>query len=117
QRFRQGPPPTTMNERIRLKAGCYHWLGKAEDLLDKPAVAQYLLNLFFEDWVLAFFRLRGYWLVAPADVHRFMTAREPNLADLASRFLTATNVADRLNFGRQLADLLFKEVPNPARID
>lgn len=29
QRFRQGPPPATINEQIRLKAECYHWLGKA----------------------------------------------------------------------------------------
>ncbi|MCP9438825.1 MAG: hypothetical protein NNA20_02580 [Nitrospira sp.] len=116
-RFRQGPPPTTINERIRLKAECYHWLEKAEDLSDKPATAQYLLNLFYEDCVLAFFRLRGYWLVAPVDIHRFMVSRDPTLADLAGRFLSGTNLADRLNFGRQFADLLFKEIPNPARID
>jgi predicted nucleotidyltransferase len=117
QRFRHGPPPATINERIRLKAACFHWLGKAEDLLDKPAAAQYLLNLFYDDCVQAFFRLRGYWMVAPADVHRFMLSREPALAELAGRFLTATHVADRLNFGKQFADLLFKEIPNPARID
>lgn len=117
QRFRQGPPPPTINERIRLKATCFHWLGKAEDLLDKPATAHYLLNLFYDDCVLAFFRLRGYWMVAPADVHRFMLSREPALADLAGRFLTATHLADRLNFGKQFADLLFKEVPHPARLD
>lgn len=117
QRFRQGPPPATINEQIRLKAECYHWLGKAEDLAEKPGTAQYLLTLFYEDCIAAFFRLRGYWMTAPVDIHRFMFSREPNLADVAGHFLSATNVADRLNFGRQFADLLFKDVPNPARID
>jgi predicted nucleotidyltransferase len=28
-RFRQGPQPASMNEQIRLKAECFHWLGKA----------------------------------------------------------------------------------------
>jgi predicted nucleotidyltransferase len=117
QRFRQGPPPASINEQIRLKASCYHWLGKAKDLTEKPGTAQYLLTLFYEDCILAFFRLRGYWLTAPVDVHRFMVSREPALADLAGQFLNANTLADRLNFGRQFADLLFKDIPNPARID
>lgn len=117
QRFRQGPPPASMNEQIRMKAECLHWLGKAQDLAEKPGTAQYLLTLFYEDCILAFFRLRGFWLTAPVDVHRFMFSREPSLADLAGQFLTATTVTDRLNFGRQFAELLFKGVPNPARID
>jgi predicted nucleotidyltransferase len=117
QRFRQGPPPASMNEQIRLKAECYHWLGKAEDLVEKPGTAQYLLTLFYEDCILAFFRLRGFWLTAPVDVHRFMFSREPELADVAGQFLTATTLADRLTFGRQFANLLFKDIPNPARID
>jgi predicted nucleotidyltransferase len=117
QRFRQGPPPITMNEQIRMKAECFHWLGKAQDLAEKPGTAQYLLTLFYEDCILAFFRLRGFWLTAPVDIHRFIFSREPALADLAGQFLTATTLSDRLNFGRQFADLLFKDVPNPARID
>ncbi|MGQ0665879.1 MAG: nucleotidyltransferase domain-containing protein [Nitrospiraceae bacterium] len=117
QRFRQGPPLATMNEQIRMKAECHHWLGKAQDFADKPGTAQYLLTLFYEDCILAFFRLRGFWLTAPVDIHRFMFSREPALADLAGQFLTAPTLTDRLNFGRQLADQLFKDVPNPARID
>ncbi|MDK2744171.1 MAG: nucleotidyltransferase domain-containing protein [Nitrospira sp.] len=117
QRFRQGPPPASINEQIRLKAECFHLLGKAQDLLEKPGTAHYLLTLFYEDCISAFFRLRGFWLVAPVDVHRFMFSREPALEHLAGQFLTATTLADRLNFGRQFADLLFKDVPNPARID
>ena len=49
QRFRQGPPPASINEQIRMKAECFHWLGKARDLADKPATAQYLLSIFFDD--------------------------------------------------------------------
>jgi len=117
QRFRQGPKPASINEQIRLKASCYHWLGKAEDLTEKPGTAQYVLTLFYEDCILAFFRLRGYWLTAPVDVHRFMFSREPALADLAGQYLNAITLTDRLNFGRQFANLLFKDIPNPARID
>ncbi|MBH0195704.1 MAG: hypothetical protein HP494_08950, partial [Nitrospira sp.] len=116
-RFRQGPPQATINEQIRMKASCLHWLGKAQDLTDKPGTAHYLLTLFYEDCILAFFRLRGFWMTAPVDIHRFMFSREPALADIAGQFLTASTLADRLNFGRQFADLLFKDVPNPARID
>lgn len=117
QRFRQGPPPAGMHEQIRLKAECYHWLGKAEDSAEKPATAQYLLGIFFDDLVSAFFRLRSLWLTAPADAIRFLTSRDPALGDLASRFLTAATLPERLQLGRQLADLLFKDVPLPARVD
>jgi predicted nucleotidyltransferase len=117
QRFRQGPTPASINEQIRLKAECFHLLGKAQDVSEKPALAQYLLTLFFEECTMAFFRIRGFWLTAPVDIHRFMSSREPALAELAARFLLTANLTDRLNFGRQFADLLFKDVPNPARID
>ncbi len=116
-RFRQGPPPANMNEQIRLKAECFHWLGKAQDLADKPASAQYLLMNFFEDFVNAFFRLRGLWLTAPIDVPRFIASRDAALGELAGQFLTATTLPERLNCGRDMANLLFKDVPNPARID
>lgn len=117
QRFRQGPPPATMNEQIRLKAQCFHWLGKAQDVADKPATAHYLLTIFFEDLVHAFFRLRGLWVTAPADILRFITSRDATIGELANNFLMAPTLPERLNFGRDLANLLFKDVPNPARID
>jgi predicted nucleotidyltransferase len=116
-RFRQGPPPANMNEQIRLKAECFHWLGKAQDLADKPASAQYLLMNFFEDFANAFFRLRGLWLTAPIDVPRFISSRDAALGELVGQFLTATTLPERLNCGRDMANLLFKDVPNPARID
>jgi hypothetical protein len=116
-RFRQGPPPANMNEQIRLKAACFHWLGKAQDVADKPATAHYLLMNFFEDFVAAFFRLRGLWLTAPVDVPRFISSRDAALGDLAEHFLVATTLPERLNCGRDMVNLLFKDVPNPARID
>jgi predicted nucleotidyltransferase len=117
QRFRQGPPSVGMNEQIRMKAQCFHWVGKAQDLADKPAVANYLLAHFFDAYVNAFFCLRGLWMTAPVDVPRFIASRDAALGDLVGRFLTATTLPERLNFARDLTDLLFKEVPNPARID
>ena len=117
QRFRQGPPPASINEQIRLKAQCHHWLGKAQDLADKPATANYLLTIFFDDFVHAFFRLKGLWKTAPVDIPRFIASRDAALGDLAGQFLSASTLAERLNFGRDLTDLLFKNVPNPARID
>jgi predicted nucleotidyltransferase len=116
-RFRQGPPPANMNEQIRLKAACFHWLGKAQDVADKPATAHYLLMNFFEDFVAAFFRLRGLWLTAPVDVPRFISSRDAALGELAEHFLVATTLPERLNCGRDMVNLLFKDVPNPARID
>ena len=116
-RFRQGPPPANMNEQIRLKAACFHWLNKAQDLADKPATAQYLLTNFFEDLVNAFFRLRGLWPTAPVDVPRFIASRDAALGELAARFLVAGTLPERLNSGRDMVNLLFKDVPNPARID
>lgn len=116
-RFRQGPPPAGINEQIRMKAECFHWLGKAEDLFDRPVTALYLLNVFFDDCLTAFFRLRGFWLTAPSDVLRFIASRDQALGELTSQFLSAPNLSERLNFGRKLADLLFKDVPHPARVD
>jgi hypothetical protein len=116
-RFRQGPPPANINEQIRMKAECFHWLGKAQDFADKPATAQYLLMNFFEEFLNAFFRLRGLWLTAPADVPRFISSRDSALGELSGNFLAATTLPERLNCGRDMANLLFKDVPNPARID
>lgn len=117
QRFRQGPPPASLNERIRLKSQCVHWLGKAEDLQGQPASAQYLLGIFVDDFVHAFFRMRGLWLTSPADALRFVTSRDDQVGDVLGRFMTATTLPERLNLGHQLTDLLFSDVPNPSRID
>ncbi|MFO0729720.1 MAG: hypothetical protein U0231_12725 [Nitrospiraceae bacterium] len=117
QRFRQGPPPTSLHEQIRLKAECLHLLGKVEDMLERPTTAYYLLQTFFEECVTAFFRIRGFWLTAPVDVLRFMASRDQALGDLASQFLSAATLHSRLTCGRRFADILFKDVPLPPRVD
>ncbi|MEW6543368.1 MAG: hypothetical protein AB1411_07140 [Nitrospirota bacterium] len=117
QRFRQGPPPASLNEKIRLKAECFHWLGKAEDLAQYPATAQYLLGLFFESLVQAFFRLRGFWPTSPADTLRFVSSRDATVGGLLERLLTLPTLEERLAVGKELADVIFRDVPNPARID
>lgn len=117
QRFRQGPPPASLHERIRLKADCLHWLGKVEDLREKPSTAQYLLHIFFQDCLTAFFRTRGLWLTAPVDTLRFLASRDPALGDLASQFLSAATLHERLTYGRRFADALFRDIPLPPRVD
>ncbi|MBA3752696.1 MAG: nucleotidyltransferase domain-containing protein [Nitrospira sp.] len=117
QRFRQGPPAANLHERIRLKADCLHWLGKVEDLRDKPSTAQYLLQIFFEDCLSAFFRTRGLWLTAPVDTLRFLASRDPALGELAGQFLSAATLHERLTCGRRFADALFRDIPHPPRVD
>lgn len=116
-RFRQGPPPVGLNERIRLKAQCLHWLGKAEDIVAQAPAAQYLLGIFLDDFIHAFFRLRGFWLTSPADTVRFISSRDSEVGDRLSQCITAQSLAERIDLGHQLVDLLFKETPNPSRID
>jgi predicted nucleotidyltransferase len=117
QRFRQGPPPADLNEKIRLKVDTLHWLGKASDLAHQAATAQLLLTAFLENVLQAFFRLRGYWLTAPTDVLRFVVSRDAAIGQLLERFLTAPTIPDRIAVGRQLVDLLFKDIPAPPRVD
>ena len=118
QRFRKGPPQAGMHEKIRLKAECLHWLGKAEDLIGgQPATAEYLLAAFFEELLQAFFRIRGLWLTAPVDMMRFAASRDSSFGDLLECFQAASTTAARLDAGRQLTQLLFKDIPNPQRVD
>ncbi len=117
QRFRQGPPPLTLNEKIRMKAQCLHWLGKAQDLETHPAAAGYLLALFADDALQAFFRLRGFWLTSPADTVRFVMSRDSAVGEGLTQFLAASALAERLEFGRQLAEEIFKDIPLPPRVD
>ncbi|MSQ77200.1 MAG: hypothetical protein EXR97_01930 [Nitrospiraceae bacterium] len=117
QRFRQGPPQAGMHEKIKLKAECLHWLGKAEDLMSQPATAEYLLATFFEELLQAFFRVRGLWLTAPVDMMRFAATRDGAFGNLLDRFQGAPTTAARLDVARQLAQQLFKDIPNPQRVD
>ncbi|MBM4134937.1 MAG: hypothetical protein FJ245_14375 [Nitrospira sp.] len=117
QRFRNGPPPIGMHEKIRLKAECFHRLGKIEDLIQQPATAEYLLGLFLEALVDDYFRLRGFWPTAPAETLRFIASRDAALGDLIERFLAAPTMLERLSVGRTLALHLFHDIPHPQRVD
>jgi len=117
QLFRQGPSQASLNERIRLKSQCDHWLGKAQDLQDQPAPANYILGLFLEEILHSFFRLRGFWPTSPADTIRFISSRDAEFGELLTKFLTSQQLDERLNLGRQIADTLFKDIPNIPRID
>lgn len=117
QRFRLGPPQSGMAEQIRLKADCQHLLGKAEDLAAQPATAAYILSLFFEELLQAFFRVRGLWITAPVDLPRFAASRDAAFGDLADRFLTSPTLPARFEAGRQLLQHVFKDIPNPQRMD
>lgn len=117
QRFRSGPPPLGMHDKIRLKADCFHWVGKAEDLRHQPATALYLLGRFTEDLLEAFFRLRGFWPTAPSDTLRFVMSRDAAIGELLERFMTAPTISERLPLARDLTNRIFLDVPNPPRVD
>ncbi len=117
QAFRQGVPPPSLNERIRLKADCFHWLGKAEDLKHDLPAAQYVFNGFLDCALHAFFRLRGFWPTAPAEAVRFVTARDEALGAILEEAICASPFEARLAAGQEFAALLFQDVPNPQRID
>lgn len=117
QIFRQGPPPLSLNEKIRVKVACAHWLGKAEDLRHHPATAQYLLGLFLDDFLQAFFQLRNLWPTPPSDALRFISSRDWATGALLGQFLTAPSLDERLSLAQQLVDLAFQDVPNPPRVD
>lgn len=117
QCFRQGVPPPSFNERIRLKAECFHWLGKAEDLRHDLPTAQYVFNSFLDAALHAFVRLRGFWPTAPAEIVRFVVARDPALGEILERAITSSPFEARLAAGYKLAAQIFQDVPNPQRID
>ncbi len=117
QRFRQGPPPVSLNEKIRMKAQCLHWLGKAKDLAHQPATCQYLLHMFVEEFLYAFFRFRGLWVTSPADTFRFLSSRDAAMGDLVGHFMIAQHFQERLSLGYRMVDQLFQDIPNLPRID
>lgn len=116
-RFRQGPKPANMNEKIRLKADCMHRLGKAYDMTHQPATAHYLLGIFADHALTAFFRVRGFWLTSPVDALKFVMTRDATVGELFDRLMTTPTLTERLSIGQELTDLLFKDIPHPARVD
>lgn len=117
QCFRQGVPAPSLNERIRLKADCFHWLGKAEDLKNDLPAAQYVFNVFLDSALHAFLRLRGFWPTAPAETVRFVASRDPAFGEILEQAITSSPFEARLAAGYKLAAQLFQDVPNPQRID
>lgn len=116
-RFRQGPPPLTIHERIKLRTEVLHWLGKAEDRQAEPAVSRHLVSIFLDESMSAFYQLRGFWPASPVEHLRFISQRDGALGDLLRQALSATDLVDQLATARRIADYLFKDIPSPARID
>ncbi len=116
-RFRQGPPSLTIHEKIRLRATVLHWLGKAEDHQADPAIARYLLSIFLDEAMSAFYQLWGFWPASPVEHLRFISQRDQAMGDLLQQAFTATATPDQLAAARRIADYLFKNIPAPARID
>jgi predicted nucleotidyltransferase len=116
-RFRQGPTPPTIHERIRMRTEALHWLGKARDHQAQAPLARYVFSVFLDECVGAFYRLRGFWPASPTDSLRFISQRDPTLGELLQQALTPTDMPGQLDIGQQLADYLFKDIPAPARID
>jgi hypothetical protein len=48
---------------------------------------------------------------------RFAASRDGAFGDLLDRFQGAPTTAARLDIARQLAQQLFKDIPNPQRVD
>jgi len=116
-RFRQGPPPLTIHEKIRLRTNTLRWLGQAEDRQADPSVARYLLGIFLDESINAFYQLRGFWPSSPVEHLRFIAQRDGTLGDLLTQALSATTLTNQFAAVRLIADYLFKDVPSPARID
>jgi predicted nucleotidyltransferase len=116
-RFRQGAPSLTLHEKIRLRHDALHWLGKAEDQVQQPALACYLFSIYLDECINAFHHLRGFWLTAPSESLRFVSQRDPALGDLLQQALGASELSVRFELGHRLADHLFRDIPTPARID
>jgi hypothetical protein len=116
-RFRQGSPPLTLHEKIRLRADALHWLGKAEDHADQPALAHYLLSIYLDECINAFHYLRGLWLTSAKESLRFISQRDPPLGDLLQQAFAAADLSHRFELGRRIAEHLFRDIPSPARID
>jgi len=116
-RFRQGAPSLTLHEKIRLRNDALHWLGKAKDQVQQPALARYLFSIYLDECINAFHHLRGFWLTTPTESLRFISQRDPALGDLLQQALGASELSVQFEFGHRLADHLFRDIPTPARID
>ena len=117
KRFRQGPPYPSINEKIHLKAECYHWLGKIQETTDRPDRARYILPAFVDQIVVSWFRLRGLWHVSVTEELQFISARDKALGEGLRDIWNKNDVMKQIALAQRIAAHVLKDVPWPARID
>ncbi len=117
RRFRQGPPHPSINEKIHLKAECYHWLGKIQGAAGQPDLARYILSAFIDQIVVSWFRLRALWHVSVSEEFQLILARDKALAEGIRDILVERDIQKQIELAQQIAIHVLKEVPWPARID
>ncbi len=117
KRFKQGPPHTSINERIMLKAECYHWVGKMQELTDSPDRAKFVLPSFVEQLIVAWFRLRGLWYVSSSEEFQFIFSRDRVFAEGLRDIWNEEDLKEQLELLQRLASHVLKDIPWPARID
>jgi len=117
KRFRHGPPHPSINEKIHLKAECYHWLGKIQEVTDHPDRARYILPAFLDQVVASWFRLHGLWQVSASEELQFISARDKALGVGLRDILTEHDMRKQVALAQRIAGHVLKDVPWPARID
>ena len=117
KRFRHGPPHPSINEKIHLKAECYHWLGKIQEAADYPDRARYLLPAFIDQIVVAWFRLRGLWHVSVSEELQFILARDKAVGEGLRDIWNEHDMRKQIELAQRIAAHVLKDVPWPARID
>lgn len=117
KRFRQGPPYPSINEKIHLKAECYHWLGKIQEAAEHPDRARYILPAFLDQIVASWFRLRGLWHVSVSEELQFISARDKALGEGLRDIWNENDIRKQIALAQRIAAHVLKDVPWPARID
>ena len=117
KRFRQGPPSPSINEKIHLKAECYHWLGKIQEATDHPDRARYILPAFIDQIVVSWFRLRGLWQVSASAELQFILTRDKATGEGLRDIWKGNDIRKQIELAQQIAAHVLKDVPWPARID
>ncbi len=117
KRFRQGPPSPSINEKIHLKAECYHWLGKIQEATDHPDRARYILPAFIDQIVVSWFCLRGLWHVSASSELQFILSRDKATGEGLGDIWKENDIRKQIELAQQIAAHVLKDVPWPARID
>ena len=117
KRFRQGPPHPSINEKIHLKAECYHWLGKIQEAANDPGRARSILPAFVDQIVISWFRLRGLWQVSVSDELQFISARDQALGEGLRDIWNEPDITKQVELAQRIASHMLKAVPWPARLD